>query len=79
MSALQIRKQLHQRIDALPDDLVEQIADFTVFIAAKKESPPSYEEWRLNQWQDFALEHFFSDEEDVEYSLADAQEVYEHP
>jgi len=79
MSEAQVREQLHKRIDALPDDLVEQIADFTLFVMARKQTPLSYEEWTLHQWQDFALEQFFREEEDVEYLLADAQEVYEKP
>jgi len=79
MSELQVREQLHKRIDALPDNLVEQIADFTLFVMARKQTPLSYEEWMLHQWQDFALGQFFREEDDVEYSLADAQEVYEKP
>lgn len=65
MNTLQIRQQLHQRIDNLPDDAIEEIADFTLFIMAKKQMPPLYEEWTTLQWQDFAL--------------ADAQEIYEKP
>jgi len=79
MSELQVREQLHKRIDALPDNLVEQIADFTLFVMARKQTPLSYEERTLHQWQDFALGQFFREEDDVEYSLADAQEVYEKP
>lgn len=77
MSAMQVREQLHKRIDMLPDDLVEQVADFTLFVIARKQAPLSYEEWTLRQWQDFALEQFFREEDDVEYTIADAKEVYE--
>lgn len=77
MNTLQIRQQLHQRIDNLPDDAIEEIADFTLFIMAKKQMPPLYEEWTTHEWQDFALAQFFRDEDTVEYSLADAQEIYE--
>jgi hypothetical protein len=79
MTEVQVREQLHKRIDTLPDEIVEQIADFTLFVMARKQTPLSYEEWTLHQWQDFALEQFFREEDDVEYSLADAQEVYEKP
>jgi hypothetical protein len=79
MSEMQVREQLHKRIDALPDELVEQIADFTLFVMERKQTPLSYEEWTLHQWQDFALEQFFREEDDVEYSLSDAEEVYEKP
>ncbi len=79
MNTLKIRQQLHQRIDNLPDDALEEIADFTLFIMVKKQMPPLYEEWTAHQWQDFALTQFFREEDDVEYSLADAQEIYEKP
>jgi len=79
MSEMQVREQLHKRIDALPDEIVEQIADFTLFIMTKKQISPAYEEWAVHQWQDFTLEQFFREEDDVEYSLADAQEIYEKP
>ncbi len=77
MNMMQIRKQLHQHIDKLPDDVIEQVADFTLFVMAKKQT--LYEEWTARQWQDFALTQFFREEDDVEYSLADAQEIYEKP
>jgi len=79
MSALQTRQQLHQRIDNLPDDVIEEISDFTLFIMAKKQMSPPYEEWAVRQWQDFALAQFFREKDDIEYSLADAKEVYEKP
>lgn len=40
------RDQLHKQIDILPDDLVEQIADFALFLLAKRKAAPDYEEWR---------------------------------
>ena len=79
MSMSQLRKQLHKRIDNLPDDIVEQIANFTLFIMAQKHIHPIYEEWQGQQWQDFALEQFFREDDDVEYSLQDAQEIYHRP
>jgi hypothetical protein len=70
------REQLHKQIDRLPDDLVAQIADFTLFLLAKHKTAPRYEEWDEQQWQNFSLEQFFREEDDVTYSLADAEEVY---
>jgi hypothetical protein len=70
------REQLHKQIDRLPDDLVAQIADFTLFLLAKQKTAPRYEEWDEQQWQNFSLEQFFREEDDVTYSLADAEEVY---
>lgn len=65
-----IREQLHQQIDKLPEHIVEQIANFTLSIM------PEYVNWQDKEWQEFALEHFFQDEDEIEYSLGDAKEVY---
>lgn len=70
------REQLHKQIDQLPDDLVAQIADFTLFLLAKYKTSPNYEEWDEQQWQNFSLEQFFREEDDVTYSLTDAEEIY---
>jgi len=72
------REQLHKQIDALPDDVVEQIADFTLFLMTRRQIKPAYAEWDNDQWQTFTLEHFFREADDVTYSLDDAQEIY-HP
>jgi len=76
MTTTTMREQLTKQIDSLPDDLVEQIADFVLFIMAKRQIAPTYEDWGNNQWQSFALDQLFRDEDEVVYSLADAQEVY---
>ncbi len=78
MTVSDMREQLHKQIDRLPDEVVEQIADFTLFVMARRRIPPAYTEWGEKQWQSFALEQLFSDDDDVDYSLEDAQEVY-HP
>ena len=70
------RDQLHKQIDILPDDLVEQIADFALFLLAKRKAAPNYEDWNEQQWQNFSLEQFFREEDDVNYAIADAKEVY---
>jgi hypothetical protein len=70
------RDQLHKQIDILPDDLVEQIADFALFLLAKRKAAPSYEDWDEQQWQNFSLEQFFREDDDVTYTIADAKEVY---
>ncbi len=71
-----IRDQLHRQIDSLPEEVVEQIADFTLFVMARKKLSPAYTEWERNQWQSFAVEQLFSEEDEVTYSLDDAQEVF---
>lgn len=73
MDILQIRKQLHKRIDSLPDDVIAQVADFTLFIMVKNQISPLYEEWEINQWQNFTLEQFFREEDEVEYSISAAK------
>lgn len=71
------RDQLRKQIDTLPDDLVEQIADFALFLLAKRKAEPLYEDWNEQQWRDFSLEQFFREEGDeVTYTIADAREVY---
>ena len=70
------RGQLHQRIDILPDELVEQIADFALFLLAKRRAAPGYEEWSEQQWHNFSQEQFFREDDEVTYTMADAKEVY---
>ena len=70
------RDQLHKQIDLLPDNLVEQIADFALFLLAKRKAAPEYEDWSEQQWQNFSLDQFFREDDDVTYTIADAKEVY---
>jgi len=76
MKASLLRERLHRQIDRLPDDLVEQVADFVLFLMAKHKDTPGYEEWDEQQWRDFVLEQFFREDEEVTYTLSDAKEVY---
>lgn len=76
MATKDIREQLHQQIDRLPDEVVEQIADFTLFVMARRQIPPAYSDWDHTQWQAFILEQFFREDDEVEYTLGDAQEIY---
>jgi hypothetical protein len=78
MTTVTFREQLQKQIDTLPDDIVQQIADFTFFVMARREVTPLYVDWTDSQWQDFSLEQFFHEDDEVEYTLEDAQEVY-HP
>jgi hypothetical protein len=78
MTTITIREQLHQQIDNLPDDVVQQIADFTLFMIAKRKLSSAYVDWNDSEWQNLVLGQFFREDDEVEYSLEDAQEVY-HP
>ncbi len=70
------REKLHQQIDQLPDHIVEQIANFTSSIITQQNDPPEYSNWEDKDWQEFALQQFFCEEDEIEYSLEDAQEIY---
>lgn len=78
MTTINLREQLHKQIDRLPDEIVEQIADFTSFLMARRKISQGYSDWNRSQWQEFTMEQFFREEDEVTYSLKDAREIY-HP
>jgi hypothetical protein len=71
-----LRERLHKQIDRLPDELVEQISDFALFLTVKSKVAPKYEDWDDRQWQALSLEQFFREDDDVVYTLKDAREIY---
>ena len=78
MTNATIREQLCRQIDDLPDDLVEQVADFALFLMMRQHITPKYADWKSREWRAFSLEQLFREDDEVEYSLKDAQEIY-HP
>lgn len=76
MSTTTIREQLRKQIEHLPDDVVQEIVDFTLFVMARRKIKPVYAEWEDSQWQTFTLEQFFREDDEIEYTLKDAQEIY---
>ena len=70
------REQLHQQIDQLPDHIVERIANFTSSIIKQQNNIVDYSNWENKDWQKFSLQEFFREEDEIEYSLEDAQEIY---
>jgi hypothetical protein len=70
------RDQLHQQIDQLPDRIVEKIANFTSSIITEQDNRPEYSNWENKDWQEFSLQIFLNDDDEIEYSLKDAQEIY---
>ena len=70
------REQLHQQIDQFSDHIVEQIANFTSSIITQQNNIPEYSNWEDKDWQEFSLQIFFNDDDEIEYSLEDAQEIY---
>jgi predicted component of type VI protein secretion system len=73
-----IREQLCKQIDDLPDDVVEQVADFALFLMKRRQTAQRYTYWKESEWQEFSLEQLLREDDEVEYSLEDAQEIY-HP
>jgi hypothetical protein len=65
------RTQLHQQIDRLPDHIIEQIAKFTQILTSEQEIS-EYSDWESGQWQEFSLAQFFSEDDEIEYFLEDA-------
>ena len=37
-----------------------------------------YTEWESTEWQDFSLTQLFAEDDEIEYSLEDAQEIYQN-
>ena len=71
-----IRELLCKQIDDLPDDVVEQVADFALFLMTRRQIAPKYADWKSREWHAFSLEQLFREDDEVEYSLKDAQEIY---
>ena len=70
------REKLHQQIDQLPDRIVEPIVNFTSSMITQQNNIPEYSNWEDKDWQEFSLQIFFRKEDEIEYSLEDAQEIY---
>lgn len=72
------REQLHQQIDSLPDHIIEQIANFTLSITTQEKIAASeYTDWQSTQWQDLSLTQLFREDDEIEYFLEDAKEIYQ--
>jgi hypothetical protein len=69
------REKLHRQIDNLPDSIIEIIDEFTQTLIAKQKTS-GYCDWESGQWQEFSLAEFFSEDDEIEYFLEDAREVY---
>ncbi len=76
MTVMTMREQLRRQIDFLPDDLLTEIADFAAFILARRQSASTYTDWSEREWRQFSLGQFLREADEVEYTLADAQEIY---
>lgn len=77
MATTTMREQLYRQLDKLPDDVVAQIAEFTLFVMARKQIAANYAQWSQGQWESFALEQLFREDDEVTYALDDAEEIYQ--
>jgi hypothetical protein len=74
-----IREQLRQQIERVPDELLQEIADFISFVLMRRQKVASYTDWEQNQWDALAIGQLFREtNDDIEYLLDDAKEVF-HP
>jgi hypothetical protein len=81
MTTFGLRQQIHQQIDQLPDESLQQIADFTLFLLfRRKNKDKEIADWSEQEWARFSLAQIGRDEFDgePEYTISDAREVY-HP
>jgi hypothetical protein len=76
MAMVPIREHLRQQLEGLPDDILVEIADSVALILARRQAQPAYAEWSDRQWHSFALGQFLRESDEVEYTLADAEELY---
>ncbi len=78
MNTTSLREQLSRQLYELPDEIVNEIADFTAFVLTRRKAASPYIEWSDSQWQALSLSQFLRDaDDDVEYLLSDAEEVYQ--
>lgn len=73
MNTIDLRERLYQQLEELPDDIVDEIADFTAFVAARRRMPATYLEWTDHQWGRMMLGQFLRDtDDDIEYTIDDS-------
>ena len=80
MTGQPLREQLHHQIDTMPEDVLAEVADFTAFVLDRRQNGGEHRDWSDSAWRSFAAEQFLrgTEDEDVEYTLDDAREVF-HP
>jgi len=74
MSTSRLRKQVQQQIESLPEDVLQEVADFMAFVLARRGYEGEIDDWDDASWQQMALEQFFREDEAVEYTIEDAIE-----
>ncbi len=74
MTISRLRKQVQQQIESLPEDVLQEVADFMTFLLDRRRHEGEMTSWDEDAWQQMALEQLFREEEDVEYTIEDAVE-----
>ena len=77
MTIRQLRKQVQQQIETLPEDMLREVADFMAFVLTRRRGEREIADWDEETWQQMAATQFLRDGDDVEYTLDDAIEVYQ--
>lgn len=78
MNSDALRQELWQQLQSAPDEVLMEIADFAAFVLSRRRGRVRYDDWTDEEWQEFALSQFLRDaDEEVEYTLDDAEEVYQ--
>lgn len=71
-----LRTELRQKIDHLSDEQLELFTKIVQFVEQKDlNNLREYEDWTDQEWHKLALQALWDDDE-VEYTLADAKEIY---
>ncbi|MFM1841273.1 MAG: hypothetical protein RLZZ490_4 [Cyanobacteriota bacterium] len=73
--SINLRKKIHQKIDQIPEDQLEMV-DKRIKDSIDKWVGVLYENSSDEDWQNLAIQSLWEKEEEVEYTLADAKEVY---
>jgi hypothetical protein len=76
MMTASTREDLRRQLDLLPDEIVQEVADFVAFILARR-GMVNYEDWTEQEWRTLSAAQFLKEADDVEYSLDDAEEIYQ--
>ncbi|MBE9242915.1 hypothetical protein [Synechocystis salina] len=74
---IDLRTELRQKIDHLSDEQLELFTKIAHFVEQKDLNDlKEYEDWTDQEWRKLALQALW-DDDDVEYTLADAKEIYQ--
>ncbi len=74
---INLREKLHQKIDQISEEQLEMVdKQQTIKDSIDKLVDILYDNSSDEDWQNLAIQSLWEEEEEVEYTLADAKEVY---